>query len=209
MSLMSLSLSEIPKKSVILIEEDIGSVERIFLNRLVFDSLRSKKKALYLSVHNSRDDVINEMLSYSFFDSTLADADPKNVRIEGYFNNISMVTEMAMAVDICIIDPFSLLIMHKDKSYVIDFLNSLKKLSRKEDIIFFLSMDHGISEERTENIVRSMVDGIIQFKEVIVGRRIERYVHIPKLKGRIPAGELTPIIISDEGIVIDTRQTIR
>ncbi|MEA3254963.1 MAG: ATPase domain-containing protein, partial [Candidatus Altiarchaeota archaeon] len=175
--------------------------------RIVFDCLGAGKRVLYLSTHTSREDVIAEMSSYSFFDPKLADSE--NMRIEGYFNNLPEVADMAVEFDVCIIDPFSALIMNKDKGYVVDFLGTLKKLSRKRDMRFFLSMDHGISEERTENIVRSMVDGIIHFKEMVVGRRIERYVYVPKLKGRIPMGEMTPIIVTEKGIVVDTRQTIR
>ena len=207
MTLMSLDLSEIPEKSIILVEEDIGSVERVFLHRIVFDSLRAGKKVLYLSVNSDREDVLREMGSYSFFDSSLIDQ--KNMRIEGYFNNLAQITEISPGFDVCIVDPFSFLIMNKDITYVTDFITSLKKLSRKGDMRFFLSMDHGISEERTENIVRSIVDGVIQFKEMVVGRRIERYIYIPKLKGRTPLEEMTPIIVTGEGIVIDTRQTIR
>jgi len=157
MALRSLDLSEIPEKSVILIEEDVGSVERIFLHRIVFDSLKARKKVLYLSTHNSKEDIINEMSAYSFFDSKLVDS--KNIKIEGYFNNLAQISEMSPGFDVCIVDPFSFQIMHKDNSYVIDFLSALKKLSRKKDMIFFLSMDHGVSERRTENIVRSIVDG--------------------------------------------------
>ncbi|HDH41332.1 MAG TPA: hypothetical protein ENG12_02860 [Candidatus Altiarchaeales archaeon] len=207
MALVSLGLSEIPEKSIILVEEDIGSVERIFLSHIVFDSLRADKKVLYLSVNSSREDILDEIGSYSFFDLDLVDQ--KDMRVEGYFSNLAQITELSPGFDVCIVDPFSFLIMHKDNSYVIDFLSALKKLSRKKDMIFFLSMDHGVSERRTENIVRSIVDGIIQFKEIIVGRRIERYVYIPKLKGRIPLKEMTPIIVTEEGIVIDTRQTIK
>ncbi|MEA1924745.1 MAG: hypothetical protein U9M95_02645 [Candidatus Altiarchaeota archaeon] len=204
---MGLGLSDIPGKSIILVEEDIGSVERVFLARIVFDSLRAEKRVLYLSIHNSRDDILNEMSSYSFFDSKLVDSG--NMRIHEYFSNLARISEVSPGFDVCIVDPFSFLIMHKDNSYVVDFLSALKKLSRKEDIIFFLSMDHGISDSRTENIVRSLVDGIIHFREEIVGRRIERYIYVPKLKGRIPLREMISIIVTEEGISIDTRQTIR
>ncbi|MEA3254454.1 MAG: hypothetical protein U9Q22_01300, partial [Candidatus Altiarchaeota archaeon] len=111
MALRNLDLSEIPEKSIILIEEDIGSVERVFLHRIVFDCLGAGKRVLYLSTHTSREDVIAEMSSYSFFDPGLADSE--NMRIEGYFNNLPEVADMAVEFDVCIIDPFSALIMNK------------------------------------------------------------------------------------------------
>ena len=201
-----LNLSDIPEKSVILIEEDIGSVERIFLQQILAESLK-EGKALYLAVHNSREDIINEINQCGFMDAKIIES--KNLRIEGYFNDLSDVTEIARDYDVCIIDPFPFLVMDKDDSYVAEFLASLKKLSRKEDIRFFLSMDHGVSEESTESIARAIADGIIQFKEIINGKKIERYVNIPKMKGTIPLEEMIPILLTESGIVVDTREAIR
>jgi len=196
-----------PEKSLILIDEEIGSVERIFLHRIVFDALSAGKKALYLAVQNSSEDVVREMSSYSFYDEKHINLG--NLKTEGYFNNLSAVPEMAAAYDICIIDPFAVLIMDRDERNVIEFLSTLKKLSRKEDIQFFLSMDHGIAAGRTEGIIRSMADGIISFKEVLAGRRIERYAYIPKMRGMIPREEMIPILLTPDGIMVDTRQAIQ
>ena len=202
-----LNLAGMPEKSVILIEEEIGSVERIFLHKIVFDALSSGKKVLYLAVQSSSEDITREMMSYSFYDQKLINSG--NIRVEGYFNNLSAVPEMAAAYDICIIDPFAFLIIDRDERNVLEFLSTLKKLSRKEDVLFFLSMDHGISAKQTEGIVRSMVDGIISFKEVLAGRRIERFAYIPKMLGMIPCDEMIPILLTEDGIVVDTRQAIR
>lgn len=207
MAFSRLSLSEVPEKSIILIEEDIGSVERIFLQQILAESLKDGKKALYLAVHNSREDIINEINQYGFTDAK--NAESKNLRIDGYFNDLSDVTEIAKDYDVCIIDPFPFLVMDKEDSYVAEFMASLKKLSRKEDIKFFLSMDHGVSEESTENIARAIADGIIQFREITNGKKIERYVNIPKMKGKIPPEEMVPILLTESGIAIDTREAIR
>lgn len=207
MALKSLNLHEIPEKSVILLQENVNSIERIFLYHVVFEALNAGKKVLYLSVNRDSNDVLSEMSAYSFFDSSLLKDD--KITIKEYFNNITEITEISPEFDICIVDPFSLLTVNKDHHYITDFIVSLKKLSRKEDIIFFLSIDNSISDERTENIMMSIVDGIIQFKETTIGRRVERYIHIPKLKGRIPMNEVIPLIIKEDGISVDTRQTIR
>ncbi len=206
MAFSRLSLSDIPEKSIILIEEDIGSVERIFLQQILAESLK-EGKALYLAVHNSREDIINEITQCGFMDAK--NAESKNLRIDGYFNDLSDVTEIARDYDVCIIDPFPFLVMNKEDSYVAEFLASLKKLSRKEDIRFFLSMDHGVSEESTESIARAIADGIIQFKEVTNGKKIERCVNIPKMKGMLPLEEMIPILLTESGIVVDTREAIR
>jgi len=207
MSFAHLSLQEIPEKSVILIEEEIGSVERIFLHQILAEALASGKKALYLAVHCSKEDILNEIKQYGFIDPKAAPT--ANMRIDGYFNDLADISEIAREYDVCIIDPFPFLVMHKENSYIVEFLGALKKLSRKEDIRFFLSMDAGVSEKTTESIARAIADGIIQFKELANGKKIERYVNIPKMKGRIPPAEMIPILLTESGITIDTRQAIR
>ncbi|MBN2251315.1 MAG: hypothetical protein JW724_04505 [Candidatus Altiarchaeota archaeon] len=207
MSLTLLDLDRMPEKSIILIEEKIGSVEKMFLHRITFDALSAGKKVLYLAVHNSREDVLAEMSKYSFYDNKVPEKE--GLRIEGYYSSLPDIAEMASGYDVCIIDPFPFLVMHKEDGYVLDLLTQLKKLSRREDIRFFLSMDHGVSKESTENMARAMADGIIEFTEETVGRRIERFVRIPKMKGSIPSAEMLPIMLTEDGIMMDTRQVIR
>lgn len=207
MALLKIDLKEIPEKSVIIVEEDVGSVERVFLHSIVADALKAGKKILYLSVNGSKEDIMDEAASYAFFD--LESENVKNLTVEGHFHKIASVPHIIEGYDICIIDPFPLLMMQKDDSYVIDFLSTLRTLSRKNNMRFFLSMDHGISNERTESITRAMADGIIHFIEERSGRKIERFIHFPKMKGRMPSDEMTPILLTEDGIIVDTRQTIR
>jgi KaiC/GvpD/RAD55 family RecA-like ATPase len=207
MSFAHLSLGEIPEKSVILIEEEIGSVERMFLHQILSEALSSGKKALYLAVHSSKEDVENEIKQYGFMDPKAAPT--ANMRIDGYFNDLADISEIAREYDVCIIDPFPFLVMHKEDSYIVEFLGALKKLSRKEDIRFFLSMDAGVSRKSTESIARAIADGIIQFREISNGRKIERYANIPKMKGKLPPSEMIPILLTESGIIIDSRQAIR
>lgn len=202
----NLNLGSLPEKSVLLIEEDIGAVERIFLHSIVFEALKENKKVLYLAAHNSEEDIRKEMACCSFSDEALLGSE--NLSIEGYFSNLPHIKEMAADYDVCIIDSVSFLVMQADRAHIVDLLGELKKESRKENIIFLLAMDQGISEERTENILRAMVDGIIHFKEEHIGRKIERYVHIPKMAGRRPLKDMIPIIITESGIMVDTRETI-
>ncbi|MFZ2454975.1 MAG: ATPase domain-containing protein [Candidatus Altiarchaeia archaeon] len=207
MTFSSISLSEIPEKSVILIEEEIGSVERVFLHQILSEAVSSGKKALYLAVHSGKEDIVNEIKQYGFLD--YEHAGEESLKIEGYFNDLADISDIARDYDLCIIDPFPFLVMHKEDSYIVEFLGALKKLSRKEDIRFFLSMDAGVSKKSTESIARAIADGIIQFREISNGRKIERYANIPKMKGKLPPAEMIPILLTESGITIDTRQAIR
>ncbi|MEA1870561.1 MAG: hypothetical protein U9N09_10585 [Euryarchaeota archaeon] len=73
---------------------------------------------------------------------------------------------------------------------------------------FLMAADTGILPERAERIMRSMVDGIIQFRTTYAGDKINRFISIPKLKGVLPMRKMIPFYITAEGISIDTRERV-
>ena len=61
MLLKSLGLGELPKNSLLLIEEDLGEIKSTFLQLLVLDSLKNGQKALYISTRRSAEDILEEI----------------------------------------------------------------------------------------------------------------------------------------------------
>jgi KaiC/GvpD/RAD55 family RecA-like ATPase len=64
----------------------------------------------------------------------------------------------------------------------------------------------GVMSERPEKILRSMVDGVIQFSIVYEENKITRYMTIPKLNGAAPVDRKIPFTLNENGITIDTRE---
>ncbi|NIA11372.1 MAG: hypothetical protein GWP10_17000 [Nitrospiraceae bacterium] len=223
MVLTGIGLKEIPQKSVVLIEEDVGSIKSTFIQRVGFDAMKIGKKVLYISTKRSREDVLDQMSMFGlngdsdgftilgdFKDRTalLDMCHEDTLKHKNLYHPIDSSMQSISEVDICIVDTFTSLFLCEEINVIVDALNSLVDVSRSSGTTFLLAADTGILPDRSERIMRSMVDGIIQFRTVYAGDRINRFISIPKLKGILPMVKVIPFYITAEGISIDTRERV-
>ncbi len=223
MILTSIGMEEIPQKSVLLIEEDLGSIKSIFIQQVGFDAMKIGKKVLYISTKRSREDVLDQMSLFGlngnsemltilgdFKDRTalLDMCREDTLKHKNLYHLIDPSLRNISETDICIVDAFTSLFIDEEVHVLVDALNSLVDVSRYSGTTFLLAADMGILEERAERIMRSMVDGIIQFRTIYTGDTINRFISIPKLKGVLPIRKMIPFYITAEGISIDTRERV-
>ena len=223
MVLTGIGLEEIPQKSVLLIEEDLGNIKSIFIQRVGFDAMKIGKKVLYISTKRSRADVLDQMSLFGlngnsemftilgdFKDRTalLDMCQESTLKHKNLYHLIDPSLRNISETDICIVDAFTSLFIDEEVHVLVDALNSLVDASRYSGTTFLLAADMGILEERAERIMRSMMDGIIQFRTTYTGDKINRFISIPKLKGVLPMRKMIPFYITGDGISIDTRERV-
>jgi KaiC/GvpD/RAD55 family RecA-like ATPase len=199
--LSKIGLKEIPERSVLLIEEDLGSIKHIFVQRIGFEAVKTGKCVVYITP-KLKEDVNRQMSVYRY-----------GLKHSGNFEIIENFRDRDSLSDVCdgdisIIDPFTYLFVDSDINELINTLNSFIASSRKDDRIFLLTSDMGVIPGRAERIMRSLVDGVIQFLVVYSGDRINRFINIPKLNGTQPLDSMIPFTVGEEGIAIDTRERI-
>ena len=98
--------------------------------------------------------------------------------------------------------------MEEDLHCLINDLKMLLKTSRKCNITFYLASDMGVLQEREEHILRSMVDGVIQFRTEYPAGKVNRFINIPKMRGVSPTERLIPYKIKEGTIAPDTRERV-
>ncbi|MBP2029450.1 KaiC/GvpD/RAD55 family RecA-like ATPase [Methanohalophilus levihalophilus] len=221
MVLAGIGIKKLPSSSVILIEEDLGTVKSLFVQKNAEDMQREDKQILYLSTTRSKKEVYEEM---SFFDIT---PDESKFTILGNFrDHVAMLETFGPdaqvnkkyhtidssldinQIDICIFDTFSFIFLGESFETLVKTMESLTKISRKNDMIFLLTLDSGVLDPHSENIIRAMADGIIQFKTSHTGNKVGRYLNIPKMKNNLPLEKIIPFKVSQEGIIIDVRERV-
>ena len=104
-----------------------------------------------------------------------------------------------------IIDPFAVFFADDSTKDLTTFMFDLIRKSRKGTTVLLL-IDVGVLPERLEQLVRAMSDGIIQFVIVPEGDKLNRYINIPKMRGAFPRDKMLPFTLSEEGLMIDTRE---
>ncbi|SFM25581.1 RAD55 family ATPase [Methanolobus profundi] len=223
MVLTSFGLKNVPSNVVLLIEEDIGDVKSVFFRKISSDALKLGKKVHYISTRSSEKDIIEEL-------NIPATQDHKErLTVIGNFSDPISLLDMCYRrhklcirlygegagplhniadADVCVIDMFSSLFIHEDVEVISETIEALIRISREANITFLLSADIGILPERAEKILRSMVDGVIQFRTEYAGGKINRYINIPKMKGSIPLNKMIAYNVTSQGITMDNRERV-
>lgn len=213
MLLKSLGMGELPQNSLLLIEEDLGEIKSTFLQLLVLDCLKKGQKALYISTRRSEEDILEEM----GLSGSTAKVETKNLTIKGNFkgresfveicNSLSAEKDVKSA-DICVVDTFSSIYMEENLRNLNTDLNLLLNTGRKCSITFILASDIGVLQEREERFLRSMTDGVIQFRTEYLAGKVNRYINIPKMKGVPPLDRVIPYKMKEGNIAPDMRERI-
>ena len=198
--LSKIGLKELPEKSVLLIEEDLGCIKHIFVQKIGFEAVKTGKRVVYITP-KLKEDVNRQMSTYYGLKQL------ENFEIIENFRDRGSLLDVCNG-DVCIIDPFTSLFIDSDIDELINTLNSFMASSRKDNRIFLLTSDMGVIPGRAERIMRSLVDGVIQLLVAYSGDRINRFINIPKLNGTQPLDRMIPFTVGEEGIAIDTRERI-
>ncbi|MFP4655239.1 MAG: RAD55 family ATPase [Methanohalobium sp.] len=219
--LPSIGLKKLPENDVLLVEEDLGSVKSTFVQIIGHNATKESKDVMYISTKRSKEDIFEQMSSigldgYSEKFNVLGDFNDQNalLYVLRKYNNqsVSQILHPHMQgmldVDICIIDTFSSLFIEADVHTMVDTINSFIDAVRSNGTTFLLLSDMGIMHNRVENVMRSMVDGIIQFRTEYSGNKVNRYINIPKMRGVPPFNKMIPFNVTPTGITIDTRERI-
>ncbi len=222
MLLAGIGLKEVPRNAVLLVEEDLGSIKSTFVQEIGFDALNNNKKVLYISTKRSKEDVIDQMalpgldgnreglaILGDFTDKiALMDLLHEKETATQMYHIIDPSLNNIFEMDICIMDTFSSLFIEENEHALIETITSLINISRSKNTTFILANDTGILDERAERIMRSMVDGLIQFKTEYMGGKINRYINIPKMKGLLPLNRMVAYNVTKDGIKMDTRERV-
>jgi len=168
MFLTSIGLKEIPQKSVLLIEEDLGSIKSVFIQRVGFDAIETGKKVLYISTKRSRDDVLDQMSMFGLNGNSdgftiLGDFKDRTALLDmcredalkrrNLYHLIDPSLQNISEMDLCIVDTFTSLFIDEETRILVDALNSLIDVSRYSGTTFLLAADTGILPDRSERIM--------------------------------------------------------
>jgi KaiC/GvpD/RAD55 family RecA-like ATPase len=222
--LANLGLGNIPVNTVLLVEEDMGNIKSIFVQMATQELLGDMKKIVYLSTSSLNEEIkgntllitennrINAFILVEYF-YDLNSLMCLCQKAEAACNSDSdILSEPALReildADICIIDTFSYLFMDEDICVIKNALSSFAAMSRDNNTTFLLLSDMGILSDRSEKIIRAIVDGIIQFRTEYMGSKINRYINIPKMPGNPPLNRMIPFNVTGKGITIDTRERV-
>lgn len=189
-------LDLIPKDSLLVIEEEIGARKEIYALGIAKDrAVRGGHVRIVTS--RIREDFLSLMALYNMQAGNAIE-----------IVSTSHLTDAALFsgdYDVLVIDRFPLLVLDQSDRWLHDMLLRLATTARTGKTVILL-MDLGILTTSRENVIRTLADGVIQFRHAMEGDHVRWYLQIPKMRGMLPVDRLWYITITDEGIAVDTRE---
>ncbi|MBN1194210.1 MAG: hypothetical protein JXA08_02515 [Methanomicrobiaceae archaeon] len=192
---IAMGLPALPERSVILVEEETGSIKTIFALMKAAEASGAGKKVRYITPGG-----VDDLQAY---------LDACHLTIPDGCELIGGITErrdmvMECVGDLCIIDRFGTFFFDSSLTELKIALDLFTEMSANGTIV--LLIDRGLLPSRHEQMMRAMADGIIQFIATFEGNRVKRFIYVPKMRGRIPADRMVAFDLTDEGILVDTRE---
>lgn len=197
MAFTNITYNNLPKKSMLVFEEDLGDNKRIFAQMMGAEAIKAGKEVVYITPR-SKEDVMGQM-------TAIGVSGDAGLKILDKFRDRFRLHE-SCGGDICIVDGFSLLFAEAHSQEVYNILNTLSDFSRSGERIIILLSDSGVLPLKSEKILHAMADGVIQFNIIYEEDRISRYIKIPKLVGTTPQDKMLSFAVDDGRIYIDTRE---
>jgi KaiC/GvpD/RAD55 family RecA-like ATPase len=189
-------LDLIPKDSLLVIEEETGARKEIYALGIAQDRAE-KGGRIRIVTSRIREDILSLMALYGMqsFDTIEIVSTP----------HPTDATLFSGDYDLLVIDRFPLLVLEQSDRWLHDMLLRLAAAARTGKTIIIL-MDLGVLSTGRENVIRTLADGVIQFRQALEGDHVRWYLQIPKMRGMLPVDRLWYITITDEGIAVDTRE---
>lgn len=197
MALISLGYENLPKQSLLVLEEELGDNKRMFAQMIGAEAVRAGKEVVYVTP-KAREDVIKQL-------TILGIKDGSGFKIADKFRDRFRLQETCGG-DLYIVDGFSLLLSEAHPQEIFNMLNILTDMSRVGERIIILTSDIGVLPQKSEKILHAMADGVIQFNTIYGEDRISRYINIPKLIGSTPQDKMLSFAVDEGRIFIDTRE---
>ena len=195
-------MGELPEKSLILIEEESGSVKSIYSLYLASECAQDKKRISIILTSETAEDIHKQMEFYHITcpgSLQIEEADPNDPSV--FLDKLAK----SNGADLIIVEGFSL---HFLNTPVTEFFLGISRMlsAAKAGKQYLLLVDRGVLPSQHEAVLRAMVSGILQITTIMEGDKIKRYINIPKMQGVRLMEKMLPFTITDEGFLIDTRE---
>ncbi len=214
-----------PSGSVILLLEEPGAGADVFSFHFALAGVNGNEKVLYVTTNDTKDQIVQNIKLYfsvedgvtdkiEFLDLVAAEMvqqmdarsdvksflkhmkhDPlkhiRNVIVEGDFNRV-------------ILNSLTYFILNYGSQDVVDLMNTMSLMAKKRDSVFLVLMTKGIADEKLENTIKFVADGIIEMTINETGNEIQRLLKILKLKRVLVPKSILRYDLTDKGIRMES-----
>ncbi|UGV40442.1 signal transduction protein [Methanococcoides orientis] len=222
----------VPPGTTILILAEPGASSELFAQQFVYGGLTNNEEVYYFSAEHPVQEIIEDMRTFGW-DVEQYVEDGKMDFVDAYtlrFCNIlpKSVTCNLSAKDFLkqntdtmnqlksatskerqgqyrgVIDSISYFLRSYDMKSVTEAIEFISSIGKFTNAVQLILMTGGTHEPQVENALKSICDGVIEFRMRERGSEIERTILIRKMRGMIPPDKTISYNITQKGIELET-----
>ncbi|MDG6244562.1 MAG: ATPase domain-containing protein [Methanolobus sp.] len=222
----------VPPGTTILILAEPGSYSEMFAQQFVYGGLLNNESVFYFTSEHPAQEIVHEMEdmrwdvekyvedgNLDFIDAYL----PRfyNVLPKEFTSNLSAKDFLKKGIDSMgllkatvtqkrddkyrgVIDSISYFLRAYNLNTVVEVIEMVSSIGKATGAIHLVMMTSGMHDSVTENTLRHICDGVIEFRIKERGSEIERNILIRKMRGMIVPNRTISYMVTQKGIELET-----
>lgn len=222
----------VPPGTTILVLAEPGANSEMFAQQFVYGGLLNNEEVFYFTSEHPASEIINEMTemkwdveafmgdgSLEFIDAYL----PRfyNVLPKEFTNNVSAKDFLKKGTDSMgllkataiqkrngkyrgVVDSISYFLRAYSLNAVVEVIEMISSIGKATGSLHMILMTSGMHDSITENTLRHICDGVIEFRIRERGSEIERNIMIRKMRGMLVPNRTISYMVTQKGIELET-----
>lgn len=222
----------VPPGTTILLLAEPGASSEVFAQQFVYGGLANHEEVYYFSAEHPVQEIVEDMKNFGWDvekqkeDGTIDFIDAYTLRFCNVLpNNIacnlsakdflkqntdtmnqlkSAVTKERNGQYRGVIDSISYFLRSYELSSVIEAIEIISSMGKLTNAVQLIMMTGGMHDPMIENNLKSVCDGVIEFRMKERGSELERSILIRKMRGMIPPDRTISYNITRKGVELET-----
>ncbi len=214
-----------PSGSLILLLEEPGAGADVFSFHFAVAGINNNQKVLYITTNDTKDQILQNIKLYFALENGVADKiefiDLVSPRLIQHTDSKSDVKSFLRQMkhdplkhvktiiansdhERVILNSLAYFVLNYNTEDVVELINEMSLTAKKTDSVILLLMTKGIADDRLENTIKFMADGIIEMTINESGNEIQRLLKILKLKRVLVPKSILRYDLTERGIRMES-----
>ena len=214
-----------PSGSLILLLEEPGAGADVFSFHFAVAGINNNQKVLYITTNDTKDQILQNIKLYFALENGVADKiefiDLVSPRLIQHTDSKSDVKSFLRQMkhdplkhvktiiansdhERVILNSLAYFVLNYNTEDVVELINEMSLTAKKNDSVVLLLMTKGIADDRLENTIKFMADGIIEMTINESGNEIQRLLKILKLKRVLVPKSILRYDLTERGIRMES-----
>jgi KaiC/GvpD/RAD55 family RecA-like ATPase len=214
-----------PSGSLILLLEEPGAGADVFSFHFAVAGINNNEKVLYITTNDTKDQILQNIKLYFALENGVADKiefiDLVSPRLIQHTDSKSDVKSFLRQMkhdplkhvktiiansdhERVILNSLAYFVLNYNTEDVVELINEMSLTAKKNDSVVLLLMTKGIADDRLENTIKFMADGIIEMTINESGNEIQRLLKILKLKRVLVPKSILRYDLTERGIRMES-----